>query len=75
MCYLQKLALITVTIMCCLLTLTTPVIAETQASEENWEFGGAAYLWAAGVEGTDSAGDEIDVSFSDIVKDLDHLRP
>ena len=38
---------------------------------DGWKFGGSAYLWAAGVKGTDSAGDKIDVSFSDILKDLD----
>ena len=69
--YLQRLAFSLAIVLCCSLALTTPVNAETQASDENWEFGGAAYLWAAGVEGTDSAGDEIDVSFSDIAKDLD----
>jgi hypothetical protein len=71
MCYLQKLALIPVTILCCLLALTTPAIAETPDSQEGWAFAGAAYLWAAGVEGTDTAGDEIDVSFSDVLEDLD----
>lgn len=69
--HLQRLAFSLAIALCCSLALTTPVIAETQVSDENWAFGGAAYLWAAGVEGTDSAGDEIDVSFSDIVKDLD----
>jgi hypothetical protein len=69
--HLQRLAFSLAIAFCCSLALTTPVNAETQASDENWEFGGAAYLWGAGVEGTDSAGDEIDVSFSDIVKDLD----
>ena len=68
---LQRLAFSLAIVFCCSLALTTPVNAETQASEEDWEFGGAAYLWAAGVKGTDVAGDEIDVSFSDIVKDLD----
>jgi len=48
-----------------------PVKAETFSSQEGWEFVGSAYLWAAGVEGTDAAGDELDVSFSDILEDLD----
>jgi hypothetical protein len=46
-------------------------MAETGSDPDRWKFGGSAYLWAAGVEGTDSAGDEIDVSFSDILEDLD----
>jgi hypothetical protein len=48
-----------------------PAKAETDSDQDGWEFGGSAYLWAAGVEGTDSAGDEIDISFSDILEDLD----
>jgi hypothetical protein len=50
---------------------TVSAAAETGSDQDRWEFGGSAYLWAAGVEGTDSAGDEIDVSFSDVLEDLD----
>lgn len=58
-------------ICCCLLMTALPAKAETGNKSDSWEFGGSAYFWAAGVEGTDSAGDEIDVSFSDVLKDLD----
>ena len=69
--HLQRLAFGLVIVLCVFLALVTPVNAETLASQENWKFGGSAYLWAAGVEGTDSAGDDIDVSFSDVLEDLD----
>ena len=69
--HLQRLAFGLVIVLCVFLALATPVNAETLASQKNWKFGGSAYLWAAGVEGTDSAGDDIDVSFSDVLKDLD----
>jgi len=48
-----------------------PATAETGSDQDGWKFGVSAYLWAAGVEGTDAAGDEIDVSFSDVLEDLD----
>ena len=71
MYHLQRLVFGLVIVLWCFLTLTMSVNAETLASQEGWEFSGSAYLWAAGVEGTDAAGDEIDVSFSDTLEDLD----
>ena len=58
-------------VMCCLLVTALPAIAETDSAPDHWEFGGSAYLWAAGVKGTSAAGDEIDVSFTDVLKELD----
>ncbi|MFT5728949.1 MAG: opacity protein-like surface antigen [Desulforhopalus sp.] len=69
--HLQRMAFGLAIVLCCFLMLTMSVNAETQASREGWEFSGSAYLWAAGVKGTDVAGDEIDVSFSDTLEDLD----
>ena len=69
--HLQRLVLSLAIVMCCCLALASPTMAETGSDQDGWKFGGSAYLWAAGVEGTDAAGDEIDVSFSDIAKDLD----
>jgi len=56
---------------CCFLATALPANAETDSDQDGWEFGGAAYLWAAGVEGTDAAGDDIDISFTDLLDDLD----
>lgn len=45
--------------------------ADDPASAENWQFGGEIYLWGAGIGGETSAGDDIDISFSDLLKNLD----
>ena len=69
--YVNRLTIRIAFVMCCLFMTVLPVKAETDSASDRWEFGGSAYFWAAGVEGTDAAGDELDVSFSDILKDLD----
>jgi len=58
-------------VLCCFLVTALPAKAETESDQDGWKFGGAAYLWAAGVEGTTATGDDIDVSFSDLLDDLD----
>ena len=70
-CYLQRLTTGLAFVLCCFLAIALPAKAETGSDPERWVFAGAAYLWAAGVEGTDAAGDEIDVSFTDLLDDLD----
>jgi hypothetical protein len=56
---------------CCVLAVALPAGADPDSDPDHWQFGGSAYLWAAGVEGTSAAGDEIDISFSDLLDDLD----
>jgi len=68
---LQRLTFSLAIVVCCCLALASPAMAETGSDQDGWKFGGSAYLWASGVKGTDADGNEIDVSFSDIVKDLD----
>ncbi|MEH6636270.1 MAG: hypothetical protein V7700_12160 [Halioglobus sp.] len=46
-------------------------MAKTDSGEDHWVIGGSAYLWAAGVDGTSAEGDDLDISFTDIAKDLD----
>ena len=70
-CYLQRLTTCIALVLCCFLGTALPARAETDSDQDGWEFGVSTYLWAAGVEGTDAAGDEIDVSFSDTLEDLD----
>ncbi|MFA9613733.1 MAG: hypothetical protein ACERK9_07270 [Deltaproteobacteria bacterium] len=70
-CYLQRLTTCIALVLCCFLGTALPATAETDSDQDGWEFGVSTYLWAAGVEGTDAAGDEIDVSFSDTLEDLD----
>jgi hypothetical protein len=68
---LQGLTTGTAVILCCFLVMTLPATAEMGSDQDGWTFTGSAYFWASGVKGTDSAGDEMDVSFSDILEDLD----
>jgi hypothetical protein len=68
---LQRLTTGLALVLCCFLVSALPAKAETGSGPDHWEFAGSAYLWAAGVEGTDAAGDDIDVSFSDVLEDLD----
>ena len=70
-CNFQRLAASMAFVLCCFLGTALPAEVEIGSDPDRWEFGGSAYLWAAGVKGTDAAGDEIDVSFSDVLKDLD----
>jgi opacity protein-like surface antigen len=69
--YLQCLTIGLALLFCFFMATALPAMADTETDPDRWKFGGSAYLWAAGVEGTDTAGDEIDVSFSDILEDLD----
>ena len=68
-CYIQRLKSLLALFFGCFLATAFPANADTD--QDDWKFSGAAYLWAAGVEGTDAAGDEIDVSFSDVLEDLE----
>jgi hypothetical protein len=69
--YVNRLTACVAFVLCCLLVTALPVNAEMGSDSDRWEFGGSAYFWGAGVKGTDAAGNELDVSFSDILKDLD----
>lgn len=69
--HFQLLTTSLVFLLYCFFTTALTAEAETDSKHDDWQFGGAAYLWAAGVKGTSVAGDEIDVSFSDVLGDLD----
>lgn len=54
--------------------LLIPSGAPAQSGQGGWQYGVAPYLWASGMDGTLTIGDrheDIDVSFSDIVDNLD----
>ncbi len=52
------------------MTLSLAAVAG-ESGEDAWQFDGAVYLWGAGIGGTTTAGDDIDVSFSDLLRNLD----
>lgn len=64
-----KVALWLVASAACLAT-ASPVAAMESRDSDQWEFGGELYLWGAGIKGETTQGDDIDISFSDIIKNL-----
>jgi hypothetical protein len=56
----------------CLLLISLTVTPLTAVADEHgWEYEGAVYLWGAGIGGTTVTGDDIDISFSDLISNLD----
>jgi hypothetical protein len=55
----------------CALSLSVAQAADDSAGDDTWQFDGAVYLWGAGIGGETRTGDDIDLSFSDLLKDLD----
>jgi hypothetical protein len=58
-------------VLCCLQAASLPVKAATGPDADRWTFGGSVYLWAAGVEGTSAEGDDIDISFTELLDSLE----
>ena len=54
-----------------LLASALPVTATVAGSSDQWEYEATIYLWAAGIDATTPTGGDIDMSFSDILSDLD----
>ena len=55
----------------CALSLSMAQAADDSSSDETWQFSGAIYLWGAALGGETRTGDDIDISFSDLLKNLD----
>ncbi len=55
-----------------LLLMAVPFVAvANESGDDAWQYSGAIYLWGAGIGATTTGGDDIDMSFSDLVKNLD----
>ena len=54
-----------------LLVKALPVNAADSPATEDWQYFGEVYLWGAAIGGESAAGDDIDISFSDIMDNLD----
>jgi hypothetical protein len=54
-----------------LATVPMPAHAQDTDTDDRWKFKAAIYLWGAGIDGTTRRGNEFDVSFSDIISNLD----
>ena len=55
-----------------MLVFVSTLTAQAAESDTNnsWQFEGTAYLWGAGISGKSAAGDDIDISFNDLVDNL-----
>jgi len=63
-----------VIVMLCFAVLhVSPVLAQTDssASQDQWQFSGAIYLWGADMGGHTNRGSEVEVGFSDLVDNLE----
>ncbi len=54
-----------------LLLNSVSVAAAEGSGNDRWRFFGELYLWGADIGGTSVAGDDIDISFSDLIDNLD----
>ncbi|MEH6468805.1 MAG: hypothetical protein V7725_04240 [Porticoccus sp.] len=54
-----------------LLMAALPVTAAAASGSDKWEYETTIYLWGAGLDATTQTGDEINISISDILSDLD----
>jgi len=48
-----------------------PVAAGESTVGDDWQYAASLYLWGAGIKGETAAGSEVDVSFSDLINNLD----
>jgi hypothetical protein len=56
---------------CTLLLATTMSVTAAAGGPDQWEYEATIYLWAAGMDATTQTGGDIDISFNDILDDLD----
>jgi hypothetical protein len=54
-----------------LLSTTLPVTAAAASGSDQWEYEAMIYLWGSAIDASTQNGGDIDMSFSDIIKDLD----
>jgi hypothetical protein len=55
----------------CLVTVTVQPLCAAEESNDEWNFNGALYLWAADMDIEDSNGERSEVSFNDLLDNLD----
>ena len=47
------------------------IAAETESAADSWQFVGELYMWAPAINGEDVAGDDFEITFNDILDNLD----
>ena len=53
-----------------LVAASTGAWAAAQSSRDDWQYSATIYLWGAGIQGETTAGSKVDVSFSDLISNL-----
>lgn len=57
----------------CAVTLTVgsaPAAAGESTADDGWRYAASVYLWGAGIKGETAAGSEVDISFNDLISNL-----
>jgi len=62
-----------IAVLCFAVSSASPVLAQTEsaASQDEWQFSAAIYLWGADMGGTTMRGSEVEVGFSDLLDNLE----
>jgi hypothetical protein len=55
----------------CIALASQPSAAGAEKDPQDWRFSALVYLWAAGINGETSTGGDVDISFNDIISNLD----
>ena len=65
--------IVVIAALCFTILSVDPVLAQTDssASQDQWQYSGAIYLWGADMGGTTIGGSEVEVGFSDLVDNLE----
>lgn len=46
-------------------------VAADSSAEDDWQFKAGVYLYAAGIKGETASGSDLDISFTDLINNLD----
>jgi hypothetical protein len=68
--FIFKLRVLVLFLFATFLFIAQPTLAK-EALSDDWEFSASVYMWAAGIDGETSTGDDFDVKFKDILDNLD----
>jgi hypothetical protein len=68
--FIFKLWILVLFLSATFLFIAQPALAE-EALSDDWDLSASIYMWAAGIDGETSTGDDFDVKFKDILNNLD----
>ncbi len=69
--FYSNLARKTIATICLFILFSQQVIAQSETGDDEWNHSLAVYLWGANLGGTTGRGSEVDVSFSDLLNNLE----